>query len=294
MKVIKGTELSNIESIEFTDEYEDMCDITVGDSHCYYANGILTHNCNQEARVLALLSQDPVMLNIFLTGEDMHTATAVAIFGEKGKDKKYRKIAKAINFALNYGGTAYTIANNLDIPVEEAQRYVDAYNERFAKCCRWKTKEIQRMYDQGGKVFSPFGRPRQFITRLKTAGTCGDDSVSLKITSAVERRVCNHIIQSCCGDVCRSILLKLYKRFFKNRDENIDFIGTVHDEVNYGISKEHLIEYVRELQDLMTFRGLGGQFPLDVSIAVGNNYGQVFEFVWTDETRTKLIPDRVK
>lgn len=665
MKVIKGTELSNIESIEFTDEYEDMCDITVGDSHCYYANGILTHNCNQEARVLALLSQDPVMLNIFLTGEDMHTATAVAIFGEKGKDKKYRKIAKAVNFALNYGGGSYTISNNLDIPLEEAQRYVDAYNERFAECCRWKTKEIQRMYDQGGKVFSPFGRPRQFITRLKTAGTCGDDSVSLKITSAVERRVCNHIIQSAClqghvrvltnigyipikellelqeegkldnvlvhtgthwapfivrdmgmkqgaklylkggmtldcdtshkvfchkytsrginleasvkqvtelnnrgqkvctfkpqeidfpevlpetwtsvpnvanakvvtinkdihkqlwywigywtgdgswcghdneykdkykkgityafgthmehkkeelekffeslgihvnsrlqhhknggkcitsvlysagfvdymtdvlgieigchyntkrvpeilfrsplehrlafidglmesdgylkggnlhmsnydllyqvkqlceisgypyrlhspehrkcgstnlsiggkfngvgpkgegivrkegldlrygarsfdklvisdelvhtytltvlddehryvadgiinkncGDVCRSILLKLYKRFFKNRDENIDFIGTVHDEVNYGISKEHLIEYVRELQDLMTFRGLGGQFPLDVSIAVGNNYGQVFEFVWTDETRTKLIPDRVK
>lgn len=294
MEIIYGEECSNIESIEFTDEYEDMCDITVGDSHCYYANGILTHNCNQEARVLALLSQDPVMLNIFLTGEDMHTATAVAIFGEKGKDKKYRKIAKAVNFAMAYSGNEYTLSNSLDIPVEEARVYVDAYYERFAESVRWKKREIQRMYDLGGKVFSAFGRPRQFITRLKTASTCGDDSVSLKITNAVERRVTNHEIQSFCGDVCRSILLKLYRRFFKNKDKNIDFIGTVHDEVTYSIAKEHVVDYVRELQDIMTFDGLKGQFPLEVSMGIGNSYGQVFDFVWTDETRTKLIPDRVK
>ena len=54
------------------------------------------------------------MLNIFLTGEDMHTATAVAIFGEKGKDKKYRKIAKAINFALAYGGSAEEMCMDCD------------------------------------------------------------------------------------------------------------------------------------------------------------------------------------
>ena len=70
--------MGNIESIEFTNEYIDMCDITVNGSHSYYANGIATHNCNQEARLLALLSKDSKMLNIFLNDEDMHTATAVA------------------------------------------------------------------------------------------------------------------------------------------------------------------------------------------------------------------------
>ena len=197
-KIIEGESNSNISSIEFTDEEIEMCDITVGDSHSYYANGIVTHNCNQEARVLALLSQDRRMLDIFINDEDMHTATAVAIFGEDGHDKKYRKIAKAINFALNYGGTAFTIASNLDIPVEEAQAYVDTYNEKFSECIRWKTGEVQKMYDQGGKVFSVFGRPRQFITRLKDANRCGDERVSVKITNAVERRVVNHEIQSCC------------------------------------------------------------------------------------------------
>ena len=292
-KEIKGTENSNIQSIEFTDEYIDMCDITVGDSHSYYANGIVTHNCNQEARVLALLSQDPVMLNIFLTGQDMHTSTAVAIFGEAGHDKKYRKIAKAINFAMAYSGNEYTVANNLDIPIEEARGYVDAYYEKFSESIRWKTREIQKMYDQGGTVYTVFGRPRQFITRLKDANKCGDEKVSLKITNAVERRVTNHEIQGTCGDVCRYLLLKLYRKYFQHRDPNIAFLSTIHDEINFVINKEVVIDYLRDIQDIMTFTGLKGQFPLETSIDLGLNYGQCFPFVWADEKRTMLIPDRV-
>ncbi len=249
--------------------------------------------CNQEARVLALLSQDPVMLNVFLTNEDMHTTTAVAIFGEAGHDKKYRKIAKAINFSMNYGGSAYSISNTLDIPVEEARGYVEAYNKRYIDCIQWKNREVQKMYQQGGKVYSVFGRPRQFITRLKSASNCGDEKISLKIQSAVERRVVNHEIQSCCGDVCRSILLKLYRKYFKQRDPNIDFISVIHDECIYSINKEVAVDYVRDLQDLMTFTGLNGQFPLDVSMSFGNNMGQQFEFVWKDESRTELVPDRI-
>ena len=248
---------------------------------------------NQEARVLALLSQDPVMLNVFLTNEDMHTTTAVAIFGEAGHDKKYRKIAKAINFSMNYGGSAYSISNTLDIPVEEARGYVEAYNKRYVDCIQWKNREVQKMYQQGGKTYSAFGRPRQFITRLKSAGSCGDEKISSKIQSAVERRVVNHEIQSCCGDVCRYLLLKLYRRFFKDRDNNIDFLSTIHDEINVTCSKEHFIDYIREMQEIMTFDGLHGQFPLDVSIDVGNNYGQCFPFKWSDESKTLLIPDRV-
>lgn len=282
---------SGIYSIKFTDEYINMCDITVGDSHCYYADGILTHNCNQEARLLALLSQDPVMLNVFLTGEDMHTTTAVAIFGEKGHDKKYRKIAKSVNFALNYSGNEYTLANNLDIPVEEARQYVEAYNNRYSECIRWKKREVQKMYEQGGTVYSIFGRPRQFITRLRTAGTCGDEKISMKIQNAVERRVPNHEIQSACGDICRHILYKLYKKFFKHRDPNIDYALTCHDEVVYYANKEHVVDYVRELQDIMTFTELDLQFNLDTSTDLGLNYGQCFPFKWSDETRTRLVPD---
>ena len=248
---------------------------------------------NEEARILALLSQDPRMLNIFLTGEDMHTSTAVAIFGEDGHDKKYRKIAKAINFAMAYQGNEYTIANNLDIPIEEARGYVEAYYEKFATSIRWKKQQIQHMYQQGGKVYTMFGRPRQFITRLKSASTCGDDKISQRIQSAVERRVPSHIVQGLAGDVCRYILLKLYRKYFKHRDKNCAFLSTVHDEVNFAISKEMIIPYLRDIQEIMTFRGIGGQFPLEVSIDIGDNYGQCFPYKWGNKEKTILVPDRM-
>ena len=89
-------------------------------------------------------------------------------------------------------------------------------------------------------------------------------------------------------------MLRLYKEYFKNRDPHIDFLSTVHDEVNYTIDKEFTVDYVRNLEKLMTFDALDKTLPIATSTDIGYTYGNMFPFVWEDEaTKQVLIPKRV-
>ena len=193
---------------------------------------------------------------------------------------------------VGYGGTAPTLAQQLDIPIQEAQEIIDGYEKGFFECMQWKKSEVSKMYHQGGVCFTVFGRPRQFGSRLKMADGFADEKISERLVKAVERRVPNHIIQGTCGDILRWDLIKLYRKYFKHRDPHLDFLNTIHDEVNYSVDRRYLVQYARELQDLMKFDILNPKLPIATSIEVGTSYGQCFPFKWADETRTKLIPKR--
>lgn len=123
-------------------------------THTFIAEGMLSHNCNVEMRVAANVSGEPLFLDEFLNGEgDFHSLTARALFPEfsdpntsKGRKKQLRSLSKIINFALLYGGTAYTIFENMvkdghEITFEEAQTLVNKYWESvpvFAAWCEGK------------------------------------------------------------------------------------------------------------------------------------------------------------
>lgn len=192
----------------------------------------------------------------------------------------------------NYMGTAPTLAQNMDIPLEEARELIEQYEKAYWECIQWKKSEINKMYKQGGVCYTVFGRPRQFASRLKMADQFQDEKVSERLIKACERRVPNHIIQGTCGDILRWVLIKLYRKYFKQRDPHIDFLNTVHDEVNYSVDRRYAVEYARDLQDLMKFDILNPKLPIETSIDVGTSYGQVFPFKWADKERTKLIPKR--
>ena len=258
----------------------------------------------QEYKLMAILSRDRRMLQNFYDGVDPHTASAYAIWGEENYNKQKRKKAKIFNFLNNYGGGAPTLAQQLDIPVDEAQEMIDKYNETFFEMCNWKLKEIDKMYYNGGVVFNAFGRPRNFkgwidvidmnrenyddLLQKQNAEKAAD-----KVKGAVERRVSSHIIQGTAGDILRLVLYRLYKRYFKARDPHIDFMSTVHDEINYTIDKEVTLDYVRELEQLMTFDTLDKTLPITTSTDIGFTYGNMFPFVWEDDTKQILIPKRV-
>lgn len=258
----------------------------------------------QEYKLAAILSRDRVMLNNFYNGIDPHTASAYAIWGEENYNKARRKKAKIFNFLNNYGGGAHTLSQQLDIPLEEAESMIQKYNETFFEMYNWKLKEIDRMYQNGGIVFTAFGRPRQFkgwidvidLTRENYnnwAEKQEADKASSRVKGAVERRVSSHQIQGTAGDILRLVLYRLYKKYFKNRDPHIDFMSTVHDEINYTIDKEHVVDYIRDLEKLMTFDVLDKTLPITTSTDIGFTYGNMFPFVWKDETKQILIPKRV-
>lgn len=211
------------------------------------------------------------------------------------------------NFLMNYCGGPTTLAENLDIPLEEAKDIISNYEKAFFECINWK-KKIQKFVIEknDGVAFSIFGRPRQFKSVLSTSfrlksGTKEFQSIPEKdriykgdaIYKAVERKIVSHAVQSCCGDICRWDLIRLYRKFFKNRDPHIDFYTTVHDEINFTIDKDCVVDYVREIDDIMTIHNLSKELPIETSIDLGYTLGILFPFEWEDETRTNLVPARV-
>ena len=258
----------------------------------------------EEYRLIAVLSQDSQMLTNFHNGIDPHTASAYAIWGEENYDKKKRKKAKIFNFLNNYSGGAYTLAQQLDIGVDEAQDMINKYNKTFHEMVEWKEDQIRLMYENEGVVFNAFGRPRQFKGWINTINRNSEaydnlvekqqiEKASNKLRSAIERRVSSHLVQGTAGDILRLVLINLYLKYFKKRDPHIDFMSTVHDEVNFTIDKEVTTQYVKDLEELMTFDTLDKSLPIQTSTDIGYTYGNMFPFVWTDETKTKLIPKRV-
>lgn len=262
----------------------------------------------QEYLVLAILSRDSKMIENFKNGVDPHTATAYGVWGKENYDKGKRKKAKIINFALNYGSGAYSLAQNLEVTVPEAEQIIDQYKKHFFECVQWKEDTIRKCIQKlDGVCYTPFGRPRQFKSRLMTSadlatigaqgGTpgCSADVYQKKASAtmaAVHRRIINHSIQSPCGDICRWDLIRLYRKFFRKRDPHIDFCTTVHDEINYTVDKEYLLEYARMVDDIMTIYDFRKDLPIKTSIDVGYTLGTLFPFEWADKERTKLVPKR--
>lgn len=258
----------------------------------------------QEYRLMAVLSRDHKMLQNFYDGIDPHTASAYAIWGEENYNKAKRKKAKIFNFLNNYSGGAHTLSQQLDIPLTEAEEMIQKYNDTFFEMCNWKQEEINKMYQNNGVVFNAFGRPRNFegwinvIDKNRNSYESWYDKqnverASFRVQSAVERRVSSHIIQGTAGDILRLVLYRLYKKYFKNRDPHIDFMSTVHDEINYTIDKEVATDYIRDLERIMTFDTLDKTLPITTSTDVGFTYGNMFPFVWEDDTKKVLIPKRV-
>ena len=211
------------------------------------------------------------------------------------------------NFLMNYCGGPKTLAENLDIPFEEALDIIKKYEKAYFECIEWKKREQQEaINNRDGVAFTPFGRPRQFKSVISSSYRMKDGTQeyldmslddrlykSAAIYKAVERKIVSHLIQGTCGDICRWDLIRLYRRFFKGRDPHIDFYSTVHDEINFVIDKEYTIDYVREIDDIMTIHRLSKDLPIVTSIDLGYTLGVLFPFEWEDETRTNLVPSRV-
>lgn len=216
-----------------------------------------------ELRLLAHLSQDPELLAAFHRDEDVHATTAAAVFDIPLDEVTYeqRSLAKAINFGLMYGMSAYGLSARTDLSVEEATRFVEAYFERFSKVREYLDDTIARAH-RDGYVETIMGRRRYFPGLAQHS--------SGQHERRAERAAVNMPIQGSAADIIKLAMIEL-DRHLREKGSESHMLLQVHDELVLEVPEKEL-EATREL----VVHTMRNAYRLDVSlkvdVAVGQNW----------------------
>ncbi|HHJ13624.1 MAG TPA: DNA polymerase I, partial [Gammaproteobacteria bacterium] len=217
-----------------------------------------------ELRIMAHLSGDENLLHAFEIGEDVHRHTAAEVFGvsidEVTPDQ--RRAAKAINFGLIYGMSAFGLARQLGIPRNEAQAYVDLYFERYPGVRKYMEETRKRAHEQGF-VETVFGR-RLYLPELKSRNP--------QQRQYAERTAINAPMQGTAADIIKRAMVAV-DDYIRGRDGRVHMVMQVHDELVFEIAEDE-IEYSR---DRIAERMTGAadlKVRLVVDIGVGDNWNE--------------------
>ncbi|MBQ0757746.1 MAG: DNA polymerase I [Amphritea sp.] len=217
-----------------------------------------------ELRIMAHLSQDKGLLNAFAQGEDVHKATAAEVF-KVGLDEvtaDQRRSAKAINFGLIYGMSAFGLAKQLGIGRNEAQRYIDHYFETYPGVQRYMD-DIRLQAAENGYVETLFGR-RLYLPEIKASNGMR--------RQAAERTAINAPMQGTAADIIKKAMVKV-DNWLQNSDTGARMIMQVHDELILEVPEAELEEVTAQLVELMqTAANL--DVPLLVEAGSGDNWDQ--------------------
>lgn len=206
-----------------------------------------------ELRVLASISADKNMLSDFSLNKDIHTATAMRIFNTKDIDKEQRHKAKAINFGLIYGMSAYGLSKALSLDIKTADQYIKTYFAAYPEVLPLREKQIQDT-KTNGFTETLFGRRRYL------------DPETLyfrRNPKLFERLAINSPIQGTAADILKISMLKISK-FLKDQQADSKMLMQIHDELIFEIKEgeEHLIS---EIKKIMT------DFDLNVPLVVSES-----------------------
>jgi DNA polymerase-1 len=175
-----------------------------------------------ELRILAHVSGEPKLREAFARGEDIHAATAAEVLGKDQATltKDERNIAKMVNFGIIYGISAFGLSENLEIPREEAQQYIDAYLARFPMVQDFIQRTIEQA-SQDGYVTTLFGRRRP-VPEIRASNR--------QTRSLGERLAVNSVMQGTAADIIKVAMVSIHDRL---RDEGraSQLVLQIHDEL---------------------------------------------------------------
>lgn len=234
----------------------------------------------EELRLPAVLSGETTWLNAFKSGEDIHKATALKIWGTENYNKEYRRRAKVASFSQLYGGNWRTLSEKLEISVDEAQALEQDFKKGLPTLFNWISR-CNRKAKREGSVHTYFGLPRRVRYYLNNPES--------RIRAFGYRTVTNAQIQGLGADILRIALLRLWKNVLNNPTYRDDarFLITVHDEVNFSVRKNRLTEILPLLVQSMEIQPKGWPIKMEVGIEVGTSWGSMFGFSLVDN---KLLP----
>ena len=197
-----------------------------------------------ELRIMAHLSQDKSLLNAFAEGLDIHRATAAEVFGCKTEEvtDEQRRQAKAVNFGLIYGMSAFGLARQLGIARNDAQHYMDKYFERFPGVLKYMEDTRQQAKEQG-YVKTLFGR------RLPLPDIKASNGARRK---GAERAAINAPMQGTAADIIKKAMLQVADWIDTNNcKDDVRMLMQVHDELVFEIKEAKLDDYIKELTAVM-------------------------------------------
>ncbi|WP_323922538.1 DNA polymerase I [Aeromonas caviae] len=218
-----------------------------------------------ELRIMAHLSGDKGLLTAFAEGKDIHKATAAEVFGVAldAVTSDMRRSAKAINFGLIYGMSAFGLAKQLGIGRAEAQKYMDLYFERYPGVLEYMERTRQQAEAQG-YVETLFGR-RLYLPDIK--------SRNAGLRKAAERAAINAPMQGTAADIIKRAMINVDGWIRGIEDESIRMLMQVHDELVFEIREEKLEEYIAIIKEKMS-AAAELDVPLLVEAGTGDNWDQ--------------------
>lgn len=218
-----------------------------------------------ELRIMAHLSGDKGLLTAFAEGKDIHKATAAEVFGVEldAVTSDMRRSAKAINFGLIYGMSAFGLAKQLGIGRAEAQKYMDLYFERYPGVLEYMERTRQQAEAQG-YVETLFGR-RLYLPDIK--------SRNAGLRKAAERAAINAPMQGTAADIIKRAMINVDGWIRGIEDESIRMLMQVHDELVFEIREEKLEEYIGIIKEKMS-AAAELHVPLVVEAGTGDNWDQ--------------------
>ncbi|UOR25161.1 DNA polymerase I [Helicobacter pylori] len=214
-----------------------------------------------ELRLLAHFSQDKDLIDAFLKGRDIHLETSKALFGEDLAKEK-RSIAKSINFGLVYGMGSKKLSETLNIPLNEAKSYIEAYFKRFPSIKDYLNRMKEEIL-KTSKAFTLLGRYRVFDF------TGANDYIKGNYL----REGVNAIFQGSASDLLKLGMLKVSERF-KN-DPSVRLLLQVHDELIFEIEEKNALELQQEIQRILNDEVYPLRVPLETSAFVANRWNEL-------------------
>jgi len=215
-----------------------------------------------ELRIMAHLSGDQRLLEAFAQGEDIHRATAAEVFNHSLEEvtTEQRRAAKAINFGLIYGMSAFGLAKQLGVAREKAQLYIDLYFLRYpgVKAYMDKTREQAR---QQGYVETLFGR-RLYIPDI--------NAKNVQKRQYAERTAINAPMQGTAADIIKKAMIAV-DGWIQSAKPSVKMIMQVHDELVFEMAEDAVDSSIPVIRDLMTHAAVL-DVPLVVDVGVGANW----------------------
>ncbi|WP_120970101.1 DNA polymerase I [Helicobacter pylori] len=214
-----------------------------------------------ELRLLAHFSQDKDLMEAFLKGRDIHLETSKALFGgDLAKEK--RSIAKSINFGLVYGMGSKKLSETLNISLNEAKSYIEAYFKRFPSIKDYLNRMKEEIL-KTSKAFTLLGRYRVFDF------TGANDYVKGNYL----REGVNAIFQGSASDLLKLGMLKVSERFKNN--PSVRLLLQVHDELIFEIEEKNALELQQEIQRILNHEVYPLRVPLETSAFVANRWNEL-------------------